>query len=154
MPRRSACPHTAAMTSAVYLCAEAGMSPAVLENDASHNQRLTKLRSDNRMISVAAAQARKAADCTELRSAAEYHSSLPDGLPRRGIGNPEINLPLYIVLTPRGVTSGHVPRSAGPCLLLANSIDYACLHDNTIARKLPAPGSESDCVRGRAEAGN
>jgi antirestriction protein ArdC len=49
--------------SAAYLCAEAGISPAVLENQAAYIQGwLAKLRSETRMIVAAAAQAQKAAD--------------------------------------------------------------------------------------------
>jgi antirestriction protein ArdC len=49
--------------SAAYLCAEAGISPAVLENQAAYIQSwAAKLRSDKRMVVMAAAQAQKAAD--------------------------------------------------------------------------------------------
>ena len=49
--------------SAAYLCAEAGISPAVLENQAAYIQNwLAKLRTDKRMVVMAAAQAQKAAD--------------------------------------------------------------------------------------------
>ncbi len=49
--------------SAAYLCAEAVISPAVLENQAAYVQGwLAKLRSDKRMVVIAAAQAQKAAD--------------------------------------------------------------------------------------------
>jgi antirestriction protein ArdC len=49
--------------SAAYLCAEAGISPAVLENQAAYIQGwLAKLGSDKRMVVTAAAQAQKAAD--------------------------------------------------------------------------------------------
>jgi antirestriction protein ArdC len=49
--------------SAAYLCAEAGISPAVLENQAAYIQGwLAKLRSEKRMVVIAAAQAQKAAD--------------------------------------------------------------------------------------------
>ncbi len=49
--------------SAAYLCAEAGISPAVLENQAAYIQGwLAKLGSDKRMVVIAAAQAQKAAD--------------------------------------------------------------------------------------------
>ena len=49
--------------SAAYLCAEAGISPAVLENQAAYIQGwLAKLGSDKRMIVAAAAQGQKAAD--------------------------------------------------------------------------------------------
>jgi len=48
---------------AAYLCAEAGISPAVLENQAAYIQGwLAKLRSEKRMVVIAAAQAQKAAD--------------------------------------------------------------------------------------------
>ena len=49
--------------SAAYLCAEAGISPAVLDNQAAYIQGwLKKLSSDKRMVVTAAAQAQKAAD--------------------------------------------------------------------------------------------
>jgi antirestriction protein ArdC len=49
--------------SAAYLCAEAGISPAVLENQTAYIQGwLGKLRSDKRMVVAAAAQAQRAAD--------------------------------------------------------------------------------------------
>jgi antirestriction protein ArdC len=49
--------------SAAYLCAEAGISPAVLENQAAYIQGwVAKLRSEKRMVVIAAAQAQKAAD--------------------------------------------------------------------------------------------
>jgi antirestriction protein ArdC len=49
--------------SAAYLCAEAGISPAVIENEAAYLQGwLAKLRSEKRLIVVAAAKAQKAAD--------------------------------------------------------------------------------------------
>jgi antirestriction protein ArdC len=49
--------------SATYLCAEAGISRAVLENQAAYVQGwLAKLRSDKRMLVIAAAQAQKAAE--------------------------------------------------------------------------------------------
>jgi antirestriction protein ArdC len=49
--------------SAAYLCAEAGISPAVLQNQAAYIQGwLAKICSDKRMVVVAAAQAQKAAD--------------------------------------------------------------------------------------------
>jgi antirestriction protein ArdC len=49
--------------SAAYLCAEAGISPAVLANQAAYIQGwLAKLRSDKRMLVAAAAQAQRAAD--------------------------------------------------------------------------------------------
>src|SRR5579859_7845287 len=49
--------------SAAYLCAEAGISPAVLNNQAAYIQGwLAKLRSEKRMVVIAAAQAQKAAD--------------------------------------------------------------------------------------------
>lgn len=47
--------------SAAYLCAEAGISPAVLLNQAAYIEGwLAKLRSDKRMVVIAAAQAQKA----------------------------------------------------------------------------------------------
>lgn len=49
--------------SAAYLCAEAGISPAVLENQAAYIQGwLAKLRSEKRTVVTAAAQAQRAAD--------------------------------------------------------------------------------------------
>ena len=49
--------------SAAYLCAEAGISPAVLENQAAYIQGwLAKLRSEKRIVVIAAAQAQKAAN--------------------------------------------------------------------------------------------
>jgi antirestriction protein ArdC len=49
--------------SAAFLCAEAGISPAVLENQASYIQGwAAKLRTDRRMVVLAAAQAQKATD--------------------------------------------------------------------------------------------
>lgn len=48
---------------AAFLCAEAGISPAVVENQAAYLQGwLAKLRSDKRLVVVASAQAQKAAD--------------------------------------------------------------------------------------------
>jgi antirestriction protein ArdC len=48
---------------AAYLCAEAGISPAVIENEAAYLQGwLAKLKSDKRLIVIAAAKAQKAAD--------------------------------------------------------------------------------------------
>jgi antirestriction protein ArdC len=49
--------------SAAYLCAEAGISPAVLNNQAAYIQGwLAKLHSDKRLVITAAAQAQRAAD--------------------------------------------------------------------------------------------
>ena len=49
--------------SAAYLCAEAGISPAVLQNQAAYIQGwLAKLRNDRRMVVIAAAQAQRAAE--------------------------------------------------------------------------------------------
>jgi antirestriction protein ArdC len=49
--------------SAAYLCAEAGISPAVIENEAAYIRGwLKQLRNDSRMIVRAAAQAQHAAD--------------------------------------------------------------------------------------------
>jgi len=49
--------------SAAYLCAEAGISPAVLENQAAYIAGwLKKLRDDRKLLVHAAAQAQKAAD--------------------------------------------------------------------------------------------
>ena len=48
---------------AAFLCAEAGISPVVLENQAAYVQGwLGKLRGDKRLIVIAAAQAQRAAD--------------------------------------------------------------------------------------------
>jgi hypothetical protein len=62
---------------AAYLCAEAGISPAVLQNQAAYIQGwLTKLRNDRRMMVIAASQAQKAADYVLNRqSAAEAKAS-------------------------------------------------------------------------------
>jgi antirestriction protein ArdC len=52
-----------AETGAAFLCAEAGISPAVVENQAAYIQGwLGKIRSDKRLVIMAAAQAQKAAD--------------------------------------------------------------------------------------------
>ena len=52
-----------AETGAAFLCAEAGISPAVVENQAAYIQGwLGKTRSDKRLVIMAAAQAQKAAD--------------------------------------------------------------------------------------------
>jgi antirestriction protein ArdC len=52
----------AEMTSA-FLCAEVGISPAVIDNQAAYVAGwLKKLRDDRRMVVIAAAQAQKAAD--------------------------------------------------------------------------------------------
>ena len=49
--------------SAAYLCAEAGISPAVLENQAAYIAGwLKKLRDDRKLVVHAAAQAQHAAD--------------------------------------------------------------------------------------------
>jgi antirestriction protein ArdC len=49
--------------SAAYLCAEAGISPAVIENESAYIQGwLRQLKSDQRMVVLAAAQAQHAAD--------------------------------------------------------------------------------------------
>jgi antirestriction protein ArdC len=49
--------------SAAYLCAEAGISPAVIENQAAYvSGWLKKLRDDRKLVVHAAAQAQKAAD--------------------------------------------------------------------------------------------
>jgi antirestriction protein ArdC len=48
---------------AAFLCAEAGISPAVIENQAAYIQGwLEKLGRDKRMVVSAATQAQKAAD--------------------------------------------------------------------------------------------
>jgi antirestriction protein ArdC len=58
--------------SAAYLCAEAGISPAVIANEAAYIQGwLAKLRGDKRMVVTAAAQAQRAADYILNRSSAE-----------------------------------------------------------------------------------
>lgn len=65
------------MTSA-YLCAESGISPAVIENQAAYIAGwLKKLRDDKSMVVFAAAQAQKAAD---------YILGPDKGLGRRGDG--------------------------------------------------------------------
>jgi antirestriction protein ArdC len=52
-----------AETGAAFLCAEAGISPAVVENQAAYIQGwLGKIQSDKRLVIMAAAQAQKAAD--------------------------------------------------------------------------------------------
>jgi antirestriction protein ArdC len=52
-----------AETGAAFLCAEAGISPAVVENQAAYIQGwLGKIRSDKRLVIMAAAQAQKATD--------------------------------------------------------------------------------------------
>ena len=49
--------------SAAYLCAEAGISPAVIDNEAAYIQDwLKKIRSEKRLVVIAAAQAQRAAD--------------------------------------------------------------------------------------------
>jgi len=49
--------------SAAFLCAEAGISPAVIDNEAAYIQGwLAKLRSEKRLVVIASAQAQKAAD--------------------------------------------------------------------------------------------
>jgi antirestriction protein ArdC len=49
--------------SAAFLCAEAGISPAVIDNQASYVAGwLGKLRDDRKLVIRAAAQAQKAAD--------------------------------------------------------------------------------------------
>ena len=49
--------------SAAYLCAEAGISPAVIDNEAAYIQGwLAKIRSEKRLVVIASAQAQKAAD--------------------------------------------------------------------------------------------
>ena len=58
--------------SAAYLCAEAGISPAVIANEAAYLQGwLAKLRTDRRIVVTAAAQAQRAADYILNRSSAE-----------------------------------------------------------------------------------
>ena len=58
--------------SAAYLCAEAGISPAVIANEAAYIQGwLAKLRTDRRIVVTAAAQAQRAADYILNRSSAE-----------------------------------------------------------------------------------
>ena len=49
--------------SAAYLCAEAGISPAVIDNEAAYIQGwLKKIHSEKRLVVIAAAQAQRAAD--------------------------------------------------------------------------------------------
>jgi antirestriction protein ArdC len=49
--------------SAAYLCAEAGISPAVIQNEAAYIQGwLAQFRSDRRMVVRAATHAQRAAD--------------------------------------------------------------------------------------------
>jgi antirestriction protein ArdC len=56
--------------SAAYLCAEAGISPAVISNQAAYIQGwLSKIQSDRRLVIMAAAQAQKAADFILNRTA-------------------------------------------------------------------------------------
>ena len=58
--------------SAAYLCAEAGISPAVIENQAAYIQGwLAKIRSDKRLVVIAAAQAQRATDYILNRASAE-----------------------------------------------------------------------------------
>jgi antirestriction protein ArdC len=58
--------------SAAYLCAEAGISPAVIENEAAYIQGwLAKLKSEKRLIVIAAAKAQRAADYILGRSGAD-----------------------------------------------------------------------------------
>ena len=48
---------------AAFLCAEAGISPVVIENQVAYVQGwLGKLRGDKRLVVIAAAQAQRAAD--------------------------------------------------------------------------------------------
>jgi antirestriction protein ArdC len=55
--------HRQLTASSQYLCAEAGISPAVLENQAAYLQGwLAALRGNKRLIVTAAAQAQRAAD--------------------------------------------------------------------------------------------
>ncbi len=57
--------------SAAYLCAEAGISPAVIDNESAYIQNWLKaLRDDRRLVVHAAAQAQKAADYILGRTAA------------------------------------------------------------------------------------
>lgn len=61
-----------AETGAAYLCAEAGISPAVITNQAAYLQGwIARLRADSRLIVSAAAQAQKAADYILRRSSSE-----------------------------------------------------------------------------------
>ena len=58
--------------SAAYLCAEAGISPAVIANEAAYiHGWLARLRSNERMVVTAAAQAQRAADYILNRSYTE-----------------------------------------------------------------------------------
>lgn len=55
--------------SSAFLCAEAGISPVVIENQAAYLAGwLGKLRDDRRLLIYAAAQAQKAADFILSRS--------------------------------------------------------------------------------------
>ena len=57
---------------AAYLCAEAGISTAVIENQAAYVAGwLKKLRDDSKLLIYAAAQAQKAADFILNRKNAE-----------------------------------------------------------------------------------
>ena len=58
---------------AAFLCAEAGISPAVIENQAAYVQGwLKKLRDDRKLVVHAAAKAQRAADYILRRSAEEH----------------------------------------------------------------------------------
>ena len=57
---------------AAFLCAEAGISPAVIENQAAYIQGwLKKLRDDRKLVIQAAAKAQKAADYVLNRNNAD-----------------------------------------------------------------------------------
>ena len=63
--------------SAAFLCAEAGISPAVISNQAAYIQGWSaKLKSDRRLVVMAAAQAQKAADFILNRPAQSLQAQL------------------------------------------------------------------------------
>jgi antirestriction protein ArdC len=63
---------------AAFLCAEAGISPAVIANEAAYIQGwLGKLRGDKRLVVIAAAQAQRAADYILNAQVDDDHSLKP-----------------------------------------------------------------------------
>ena len=63
---------------AAFLCTEAGISPVVLKNQAAYVQGwLGKLRGDNRLVVIAAAQAQRAADYILNAQVDDDHSLKP-----------------------------------------------------------------------------
>jgi antirestriction protein ArdC len=63
---------------AAFLCAEAGISPAVIANEAAYIQDwLGKLRGDKRLVVIAAAQAQRAADYILNAQVNDDHSLKP-----------------------------------------------------------------------------